>query len=559
MSYYNKSLARTLASHFPARSMTRRTLLKAGGAALAAGALVGPLGIRSAVGSDPVRGGTLRYGSDTQPSGFDPAVWWNGYSWDGTNVAFNRLVTLHQDGSLSPELLSQHPEISADGKFYSYTLRKGIKFHHGREVTAEDVKFSLERLVNPATGSEGGGLYTGIQIPGMEDILNEKGNELTGIKIIDRYNFTIELESADSVFAVLLGLPFASIVPKDVVEDLGNAAFNWAPVGSGPYVMKDIDPSKGLVLERIPNYGIPEIGGYIDRVEFTIGIEPDLSILRIQKGEQDMLRGSVPSSWVARLQDDPGGAQYIQGATNNVIYITLSLDHPEMANRKVRQAISHAIDSERFVRALGGLGQVATGGLFSPLSPYFQEGLNYSYDVNRSKELLAEAGYADGFECTFWSCTQSPWNEQGQTVTQDLAQVGINVDLKTLLLEQWLAEIVKNPPGITNNQWQLPYPHGSYVMDGAFTKASIDAGCCNFSNYKSDYFDELVAAAHATSSFEEQVALYKEMDKIAVQDEILWIPMIYPEHATVLSSRVRGYYIPSDPGTNYFNEYWLEG
>ncbi len=514
----------------------------------------------AAAAATPVRGGTLLYAVASPPSGFDPAKWWNGLSWDGTLSVFNRLLTLKDDGSLEPELLAEAPQVNSDGTLYTFKLKQGVKFHHGRELTADDVKFSFERLVNPATASEGGGLYTGLTIAGMADIQNQKGKELTGIKVVDPQTLTIELGQPDSVLLYLLGLPFMSIVPKDVVEQVGDKKFNFAPVGTGPFTMKNVNPSKSLVLERFPDHWDPQ-KPYLDRVEWTIGIDPELSLLRIQRGQQDMMSEPVPSNDFPTLSNNSSlSAQLFAGPFNNVNYITLSLKHPALKELKVRQAIAMAVDKERFVRAIKGLGEVANGGLFSPLSPYYQDGLGYPFDPAKAKQLLAEAGLEKGFDVSFWSADFTPYKEMAETVTQDLKQIGITVDPKIEIREQWLADIVKNPPGITNNEWELPYPHGSYVMDGAFTEAAIKAGCCNFSEYRSKKFDGLAKQAHLTTDRNEQIRLYKEMDKIAIRDEALWVPLIYPKIAFLVSTRAQGFSITAAPtaSTHFFDRYWIK-
>jgi len=505
----------------------------------------------------PAAGGTLIYEVNTPASGFDPAKWWNDLSWNGSLAVFNRLLTVQADGSMTPELLAEPPVINAEGTLYTFKLRSGVKFQHGRELTAEDVKYTLERLVTPATASEGASLYTSMTIPGMQDILDEKGNELTGIKIVDPLSFTIELEQPDSVFLYTLGLPFAGIVPQDVIADVGEEAFNFAPVGTGPYTMQDVDPSKSLVLERFADHWNPDVG-FLDRIEWAIGIEPDLSLLRIQDGQADMMAASVPAESYQQLAGDTAlKAQLFVESVNNCYYFTQSLDHPALKDLRVRQAVAHAIDKERFVKTLRGLGEAANGGLFSPMSPYYQDGLGYAYDPEKAKQLLADAGFADGFDVTFWSADFTPYKEMVESVQQDLKAVGINVDAKVLIREQWLAEVVKNPAGLTNNQWDLPYPHGSYVMDGAFTEAAIEAGCCNFSNFRSGEFDQLAKDGHLTSDLAKQVELYKQMDKIAIQDEALWVPMTYPKQASLVSERVQGYSIPGtpSPGTAFFATY----
>lgn len=535
--------------------MPRRRFLLGAGAFVAGAGLPAVRGLGTTAAA-AVPGGTLIYEVNTPASGFDPAKWWNDLSWNGTLAVFNRLLAIRSDGSMTPELLSEPPHVNEAGTLYSFKLRPGVKFHHGRELNAEDVKYSIERLVNPATTSEGASLYTGLTIAGMEDILNERGTELTGITVTDPLSFTIELGQPDSVLLYLLGLPFAGIVPREVVEEVGDA-FNFAPVGTGPYTMRDVDPSRSLVLEKFADHFDAKVG-FLDRVEWVIGVEPELSLLRIQDGQADMMAAQVPAEAFQGLESNPNlTAQLYVEPVNNCFYFTQSLDHPALQDVRVRQAVAHAIDKERFVRTLRGLGEVANGGLFSPMSPYYQEGLSYAYDPERAKQLLADAGFAEGFDVTFWSANFTPYREMVASVQQDLKAIGINVDAKVLIREQWLAEVVANPAGLTNNQWDLPYPHGSYVMDGAFTEAAIDAGCCNFSNFRSAEFDRLATDAHRTSDLAEQVALYKQMDKIAIQDEALWVPMTYPKWASLVSSRVQGYSIPGtpSPGAAFFAEY----
>jgi ABC-type transport system substrate-binding protein len=110
------------------------------------------------------------------------------------------------------------------------------------------------------------------------------------------------------------------------------------------------------------------------------------------------------------------------------------------------------------------------------------------------------------------------------------------------------------------NTWELPYPHGSYVMDGGFTKAALKGGCCNFSSWVNPRFERLAHAAHVATSSSRIVQLYKEMDRIVVHDETLWVPTFYPKVAMFTSKRVRGYAIPVTPQAQvkFFAKYWLE-
>jgi peptide/nickel transport system substrate-binding protein len=507
----------------------------------------------------PSTGGTITFGTSTVPSGFDPQVWWNATSWQASVSVFDRLFAIQADGSLAPELLETMPTVENDGLLYTFKLRPGVMFTHGRELTSSDVKYTLERLVAPATESQAATLYTGLKIPGMEDVLNERANELSGVKVVDDQTFTVELEQPDSVFLYLLSINFMGIVPQEVVEESGDK-WDFAPVGSGPYVLKEVDPSKSLVLERNPDYWKPN-RPYADRVEWTIGLTPDLSVLRIQSGELDMMSESIPQGSFDQLRNDPAvSEQLVIGVENNVYYITLSLKHEALKDIRVRQAIGKAIDKERLVRSLKGLADPGTGGLFSPVSPYFQDGLAQAYDPEGAKALLAEAGFADGFDVTFWTPDFTPRLEIGQTAQQDLEAIGIRVDLQQTTRDAYLAEIAKMPSGIVTDQWPLGYPHGSSIMDAAFTTAAVEAGCCNYSNWTSKDFDALVAEAHVTTDPDELVRLYKEMDAMVIGDETLWVPMIYPHRAEIVSTRLKGFEIPPwpTPEQKFFADYWVE-
>src|SRR5205823_7603068 len=140
-------------------------------------------------------------------------------------------------------------------------------------------------------------------------------------------------------------------------------------------------------------------------------------------------------------------------------------------------------------------------------------------------------GYAKGFEVPFWAVNQTPYVEEGQTVQQDLAAIGIRVGFKALDIQAYNAQVVKNLPQIMENTWELPYPHGSYVMDGGFTKAALTGGCCNFSSWVSPGFERLAHAAHVSSSLARIVQLYKQMDRIVVRAEALWVPAFYRQGA----------------------------
>jgi ABC-type transport system substrate-binding protein len=344
-----------------------------------------------------------------------------------------------------------------------------------------------------------------------------------------------------------------------VVEERGDD-FNWAPVGTGPMIMKDVVPDRGLTLERYPDYWKPGLP-YLDSVVWEIGLDPELAILRIESGEQDMMYDAIPTATYDELRGDPNlSGQVVVGDEAQIFYLTLSMKHDALQNQPVREALAMAIDKERLVRVLKGLANPANGGLLGPYSPSYQDGLAYPYDPEGAKEALAAAGYPDGFDVTVWGQNTTPFAEMGQTVEQDLSALGLNVDLQLMESDAFYALSVENPDGILEFSWGLSYPHASYIMDSAFTEAALDAGCCNYSAWVNPEFDELAAEAHIASDEQEINDLYKQMDSMVVKDEVVWIPMLYGKRADFVSSRVRGFEIPTsgDGSEKYFEKYWVE-
>ena len=164
-----------------------------------------------------------------------------------------------------------------------------------------------------------------------------------------------------------------------------------------------------------------------------------------------------------------------------------------------------ALDRERLARTLKGLAEVVGGGLFSSLTPYYQEGIQIPFDPEGAKQLLSEAG-AEGLEFEILGQEQSPFNEMAQTAQADLKAVGINATTRIAPVEVFIEDAYNgNPPPMVTYLWDLPYPHGSYFFDGAFTDAAIKAECCNLSLWSDPGFETLIKDAHSSQDADQVV------------------------------------------------------
>jgi peptide/nickel transport system substrate-binding protein/oligopeptide transport system substrate-binding protein len=506
----------------------------------------------------PKRGGTLNLAVAPGFRGFDPQKFWDGFVWTATLAIADPLLWVGDDLKLRPNLASL-PKVNKRGTLYTFKLRRGVKFHNGREMTADDVKFSLERIVTPKFACEGASLYTGLPIAGLKDVVNDKANTIRGIKVIDKYTFSITLNRPDSALPYLLSLPFASVVPRDVVQQLGDDQFNLKAVGTGAFRLAQADLDKGFTLVRNPSYWKPGIP-YLNQVVGTKGFARDLAALKIQRGELDLMQQRPPVDLVVQARDSKStDAQLVIAPYNLWYYFTLNTrQFAPFGDVRVRQAVAYALDRDRLLRSLRGLGVVANGGLFSAQTPYYQKGLHYPYDPNKARQLLQAAGKT-GFEVEIMGGSGSPDRPMVENAGFDLEQIGLKPKLTITTGGEFTARAYDgNPPPMTAYVWDLPYPHGSYFIDGAFTSAAIDAKCCDLSMYSSPTVESLVVKGHRSPNEAEITKIYKQIDKKVVRDDVAAIPMIQDVRIELMSKRVRGFKVQKTFTTPHFlNDYWL--
>jgi oligopeptide transport system substrate-binding protein len=505
----------------------------------------------------------LKFSMSTTIPGLDPQKWWNGAAACGQSVIYESLLTVDPySQKLLPLLAASLPAVSNSGHRYTFKLRPAAKFTNGAAVTSSDVKFSFERLVIPSFGAEAGSLYQALPITGMSDVVNQKAKTLSGITTPDPQTVVFDFDYPDSAFVYLMGQPMAGVVSQQLANSIGFNKYNWAPVGTGPFTADVVNRESYIVLNRNKAYWNPSVPSYAG-VQWRMGIDDSLAMLRIQSGEDDMMYDPVPAGSVAAVLGNPNyvkDGQAVKTPQDNCYWMSLSLKDPVMKDVRVRKAIAMAINKPRVLQAMHALGEVANGGFFSPLSPYYQDGLAYGYDPAQAKSLLAQAGLANGTTIKMWSSNRFPYQAIGQVIQADLAAIGINTQYTPMEYDAFTTFTGNSPAGMLLWAWELAYPSGSYIVDSAFTTAAQKAGCCNYPWFSSPSFDTLTVDAHRSTSASQIVALYRQMDQIVVQQEVLWVPLVYPIRLDFVSARVRNFQAAVGGGEDqprYFNKYAL--
>ena len=485
----------------------------------------------------------LKFSMSTTIPGLDAQKWWNGAAACGQHAMFESLLTLdpYSNGHLVPLVATGFPKIENNSLRYTFTLRPGIKFSNGMPLTSADYKYSFERLVIPSFGSEIGPLFTSLPIVGMSDVLNQKAKTLSGITTPDPHHIVFEFEVPDSAFIYVNSHYMAGAVPQALVEQMGFNKFNWAPIGTGPFTADVTNRESSITLNRNKSYwqrGVPKYAG----VTWRLGITDSLGMIRIQDNQDDMMYDPVPAGSVATVLTPryTGDHQTVKTPQNNCYWLNLSLKDPVLKNINVRKAIAMAVNKPRILQAMHGLGTVANGTFFSPLSPYYDDGVAYSYNPSAAKSLLASANLPSGTSVKMWSSNRFPFEAVAQVIQADLSAIGLNINYVPMEYDAFVTLAGTLPAGMMIWAYELLYPHGSYIVDTSFTTAGISGGT-NYPYVKSPTLDKLAIQGHRATTQSEIASIYRQVGRIVVRDDVLWVPLVYPQRLDFVSARVRNF------------------
>lgn len=482
----------------------------------------------------PRFGGELRTSLSAPVQTLDPAHFFDNASIEVGKEIFAGLITVDPvTGKLAPA----HAEgwESTDDKVFDFYLTKGAKFHNGREVTAEDFKYSFERILNPDTASEISGML--LDIKGAKERLGGIINAVEGIRVKDKYHLQIELNKPSSGFLYILTHPGFSVVDKSVVEkagaDFGTQAAPKSIVGSGPFKLVSWNNSQATIKGNPDCFlGKP----YLDKVVFRFIKEESTALNEFRAGNLHIVDRLPPGQLRAIKKEFPG-----QVKTQNLLGLTMYLFNFEKAplnNRDIRKAVNYAINREDIVFALEG--DAVIGRDFIPDGiPGYSDDLGYNYDKDKALMHLEAAGYPGGkglaeIELKF---NASEINQRVAEIIQaNLRDVGIKVKLISMEPAAFLEDLGKGNTQMFRISWIADYPDVQTFLAPLFSSAQI--GNTNFANYANPDFDRLLGAAQTTQDKSERARLYRQAHQILIED-CAGVVIFYPARTILHSSRVK--------------------
>ena len=459
-------------------------------------------------------------------------------------MIFDRLVEATSVGEGQSEIipgLAESWEISDDGLVYTFHLRQGVKFHNGEDFSAEDVKYTFERMLWPETGALNQDFITPIK--GAQAVMNGETRELEGIRIVDEYTIEMTLNEPFGPFLASLATPGCSIYHKETTEAAGKD-FGLVPektVGTGPYIASKWVLNDEKLVVRNDNYwrGTPPLDG----ISWKVVPDADTMRMMFESGELDLFDCDYAPTQITYFMNDPKYQNNIvTGPRVGVYYYTFNQNIEPFDDVRVRKAVQMAIDRQGILDALfDGQGEVMSGIMPPGLVGYNPDLPEIPYDPEAAKALLAEAGYPDGFEMTITQESNSPDTlARNELVQAMLAEVGIKVTIDQVDEATWYAVRADGELPMYTTSWSADYNDPDNFFYTFFAPENTVKRSFNFHN---EELSQRVVDARAITDNDERMAEYQALEKAIIQDEAAWIPLFCKEHIFVTSDRLQGFQV----------------
>jgi len=471
--------------------------------------------------AEPQQGGTYRRPLANNPSSLDPALITDTYGHTVAQQIFDGLV--QYDGSLTiTPAIAESWTGSRDGRVWTFTLRKGVRFHHGREVTVEDVVYSFTRILDPRTRSAAAEVFQ--RIKGAKEYAEGQAKSVAGIRTLDARTVQFELTEASAPFVSVLAIGYAKIVPQEIVAGLG-AAFGNRPVGTGPFKFVSWKKDEQIVLEANPHYyaGPP----FLHRLQYQIfkGHQNEQMLRSFEAGNLEDT--PLPTAELDRAQSLTR-YRFVRRPILGVRFFGFNTAYRPLANRLVRQAFNFAIDTDSLVRDIYK-GRYRSGRGFLPPGTYgYDPDFNpFPFDPQRARGLLEKAGYPAGRGLPVFEIWSNPKSEaierEHAAIRQALADVGIRAEFHyNTNWPSFKTQVLEGKLPIFRYGWVADVPEPENFLYRLFHSQSPS----NLTRYANPQTDRLLDQARAEQRYLKRIELYQQAERQVMEDAPI-IPLNY--------------------------------
>lgn len=437
-------------------------------------------------------------------------------------------------------VLADSYEPSADGLTYVVKLKQGVKFSDGSDFDAAAVKANFDRVTNPDNHLKRYGLYSNI----------------SKTEVVDKYTVKFTLAKPFSAFINQLAHPSAGMICPKTLETYKGKEVGFHPCGTGPYVMTAYNPSEVLKVKKNPNYwraGLPKLDG----ITWKPVVENSTRAAMIQTGEAQFAY-PMPAEQVKQLQ---GAKNVTITASPSIVerWVSMNMNVKPFDNPKVRQALNYAVNKE-------ALCKVVFKGYAVPATGVAPKGVDYAvqfgawpYDVKKARQLLAEAGYPNGFETTLWSAYNHTTAQKViQFMQQQLAQVGVKVKVQALEAGQRVAQVesVADPKKAGVRMYYIGWSTSTgeldWVLRPNLAGFSTPPKMTNTAYYQNPEFDKAIMDALSTTDRAKKTEYYTKAQEMAWKDAP-WIFLCVEQNVAASAANFKNFNILPDGGYDFYD------
>ncbi|MGM0414666.1 MAG: glutathione ABC transporter substrate-binding protein [Bacillota bacterium] len=452
------------------------------------------------------------------PVSLDPHAANDGPSIKVWTQMHDNLIQLNEDMEIVPGLAKDWEQI--DDLTWEFELREEVLFHNGQEFTADDVKFSLERLTDPDVSAPGAFIV----------------NFIDSVEVIDQYTVQITTEEPFAPILNHLAHPVAVILNQEAVEEAGDDYGTLEVVGTGPFQFVEWSTGDYILLERFPDYYGENAG--VETLRIKPIVEDTVRSIELETGGVDIAYSIAPPD-EERLKE-------MESITLNPyeslssLYVGINAEKEPLNNIKVRQALNYAVNTEDILEFIyGGQGVKATGPLSPNIFAHNPDLYQYDFNPDKARELLEEAGYGDGFDLRLLTTDDPLFRQSSEIVQDNLSQIGIDVEVETITLGDFLETTAQGEHDLFVLTWGTITGDADYGLYPLFHSSQFGSPG-NRTFYANDRVDELLEEGRTVADQSRRKEVYFEAQEIIVE-EAPWVFILNPSRMIGVGPDAEGF------------------
>ncbi len=516
-----------------------------------------PAGESAMASEGPQMGGVLVFARSGDSVGLDPGRETDGESFYGSRQIFDTLVEFKPGTTEVQPALAESWEVSDDGLEFTFNLRPGVEFHDGTPLNADAVKFSFDRQMDENHPYYDHGPWKYFSGMGMGSIIDE-------IVVVDDLTVKFVLTAPEAPFVANLAMDFAAIVSPTAVA-LYDEEFSSNPVGTGPFKLVSWTKDDSIVLEANKDYWGE--GPYLDRLILRVIPDATARYLALKNGEVDVI--DFPSAEDFELMEEDPNIELIQQPGLNVGYIAMNVDKEPFGDVRVRQAMNYAINRQEIIDGVyGSAGQVANNPIPPTIWSYNEDIEPYPYDPEKARELLAEAGYPNGFSTDLWAMPVArPYNPNARRIAEivqaQLAEIGVEIEIVSY---DWGTYLNKTDgTGSTTGTGEHSMAMLGWTGDNGdpdnfiyllLSADSAEIPAMNISYWRNQEFTDLTLQAKRIYDQDARAELYREA-QVIFHEEAPWVPIAHSVVTVPVRTNVHNFVI-YPTGSRVFQRVWID-